>query len=198
MSPITHFFIGWLVATPTKLNSRERSIIAFSGVIPDLDGLGIVAEVLTKNTAYPLLWWSDYHHILGHNIGFALLVLLLATWFSTHRVLTAVLAFISFHVHLLADLVGSRSPAGYQWPIPYLLPFSSSWQLTWSGQWQLNAWPNFLVTGIALFLILFLAHKRGYSIVGVFSLSADKAFVDTLRKRFPNKLGANNDRKTNC
>ncbi len=185
MSPITHFFIGWLVATPTKLTNKERALIAFAGAIPDLDGLGIIAESLTENTTYPLLWWSDYHHILGHNIGFGLLVTLLAAFFSTHRFLTAILTFISFHLHLLGDLVGSRGPDGYQWPIPYLLPFSSSWQLTWSGQWELNAWPNFLITSIALFLTFFLAYKRGYSIVGIFSLSADKVFVDTLRKRFP-------------
>lgn len=184
MSPITHFLIGWLVATPTKLNHRERTIIAFAGVIPDLDGVGILAEVLTKNTSTPLLWWSDYHHILGHNIGFALLVTLLAALFSTNRLLSASLTFLSFHLHLLGDLVGSRGPDGYEWPIPYLLPFISSWQVTWSYQWALNAWPNFVITGIAIVLIFFLAYKRGYSIVGIFSLSADKVFVDTLRKRF--------------
>ncbi|MBI4852194.1 MAG: metal-dependent hydrolase [Acidobacteria bacterium] len=184
MSPITHFFIGWLVATPSKLTPKERAIIAFAGVMPDLDAAGIIAEVLTKNSDHPLLWWSDYHHILGHNIGFALLVTILAVIFSTHHLLTALLTFISFHLHLLGDLVGSKGPDGYQWPIPYLLPFSSSWQLVWSGQWQLNAWQNFLITGIVMIFIFFLAYKRGYSIVGIFSLSADKIFVDTLRKRF--------------
>lgn len=114
MSPITHFLIGWLVATPKKLTYRERNIVAFAGIIPDLDGLGIVAEVLTQNSSYPLLWWSDYHHILGHNIGFAVLVTLLALIFSKQRFLVAFLTFISFHLHLLGDLVGSRGPDGYQ------------------------------------------------------------------------------------
>ncbi len=185
MSPITHFLIGWLVATPKKLTYRERNIIAFAGVIPDLDGFGIIAEVLTQNSSYPLLWWSDYHHILGHNISFAVLVTLLALIFSKQRFLVAFLTFISFHLHLLGDLVGSRGPDGYQWPIPYLLPFSNTWQLTWSGQWELNAWPNFLVTIVALFLTFWLARKRGYSPVGIFSYSADKNFIDTLRNRFP-------------
>lgn len=184
MSPITHFFIGWLVASPRKLDSRERALIAFAGVVPDLDGIGIIAEILTKNSSTPLLWWSEYHHILGHNIGFALIVTLVSLIFSTNCLLTATLTFISFHLHLLGDLVGSRGPDGYQWPLPYLLPFSDSLQMTWEGQWALNAWQNFLITGIAMFLIFFLAHKRGYSIVGIFSKSADKAFVDTLRKRF--------------
>jgi hypothetical protein len=53
-------------------------------------------------------------------------------------------------VMAIGDLVGSRGPAGYQWPIPYLLPFSNSWHWTWKGQWALNAWPNILITIIAV------------------------------------------------
>lgn len=184
MSPISHFLIGWLVATPTKLTSKERTIITLAGVIPDIDGIGIIAELVTRDTSYPLFWWTNYHHILGHNIGFAILVTIITFIFSTNKWLAALLTWCSFHLHLLGDLVGSRGPDGYQWPIPYLLPFSNSWQLTWSRQWQLNAWPNLLITGVCLSLIFFLANKRGYSPVGIFSLSADKVFIDTLRKRF--------------
>ena len=75
MSPITHFVMGWVAAnaTPT-LTKRERALVTWASVIPDLDGLGIVAEWATRNSQHPLNWWSDYHHILGHNIGLALLV----------------------------------------------------------------------------------------------------------------------------
>lgn len=79
--------------------------------------------------------------------------------------------------------MGARGPDGYQWPIPYLLPFSG-WFVAWDGQWALNAWPNFLVSFIALFLTFYLAWKRGYSPVEMFSKKADKAIVDTLRNRF--------------
>ena len=71
MSPITHFLLGWTVASAApSLNRRERAVVTIAGVIPDIDGLGIVAEILTRNSERPLNWWSEYHHAL-HNIGFA-------------------------------------------------------------------------------------------------------------------------------
>jgi len=96
------------------------------------------------------------------------------------------LALAAFHLHLLGDLVGSRGPDGYQWPIPYLLPFSDRWQLTWTGQWELNAWPNILLTVLFLVATLYLACKRGYSPLELISKRMDDAFVAALRR----KLGA--------
>jgi len=74
MSPVTHLLVGWLTANAVELNRRERACVTLAGVIPDVDGLGIVAEVVTKDSAHPLTWWSDYHHLLGHNLGFCLFV----------------------------------------------------------------------------------------------------------------------------
>ena len=98
--------------------------------------------------------------------------------------MTAALVGVSFHLHLLCDLVGARGPEGEQWPIPYLLPFSRAWDLTWSGQWALNAWPNFVLTLAALAATLFWAWKRGYSPLEIFSTRADRALVAALRRRF--------------
>ena len=186
MSPITHFLTGWLVANVSdQIDRRERAIITLAAVAPDLDGLGVVADFLTRSSEHPLTLYSDYHHILGHNIGFGILLALIAFSFSTRRWLTAALALASFHIHLLCDLAGSRSPDGYQWPIPYLLPFSNKMQLTWNGQWELNAWPNFILTGVALVILFVLAWKRGKSPLEMVSDSANRAFVETLRRRFP-------------
>lgn len=185
MSPVTHFLVGWLVANAADLNRRERACVTVAGVIPDLDGLGIVAEVLTKHSAHPLTWWSDYHHVLGHNIGFCLLVTVTGFALATKRWTTATLVFVSFHLHLLCDLVGARGPDGHQWPIPYLQPFSLVWQLAWSGQWALNDWPNFLITGTAMALAFLLAWRRGHSPLELFSSRADRTFVETLRRRIP-------------
>lgn len=129
MSPATHFLVGWMVANSTRLDRRERAAVAIAGVIPDLDGLGVVAEILTRNTSRPLTWFSDYHHTL-HNLPFALLVSVVAFLLARRRWKTAALAFLAFHLHLLGDLVGARGPDGYQWPIPYLLPFSRVWEWT--------------------------------------------------------------------
>jgi inner membrane protein len=186
MSPITHFFMGWAVANSVPLlNRRERALVTLASVVPDLDGLGIVAERLTQDSAHPLNWWSEYHHVLGHNLGFALVVTVVAAIFDRQKWKTSVLAFLSFHLHLLADLVGARGPDGDQWPIPYLFPFSNKWQLTWSGQWALNAWPNFVITGALIALSILLARRRGFSPLEMFSRKADAIFVGTLRTRFP-------------
>ena len=106
---------------------------------------------------------------------------------ATKRWTTALLVFVSFHLHLLGDVLGARGPDGHQWPIPYLLPFSRAWQWTWSGQWALNAWPNFLITGAALALSFYLAWKRGVSPLELISSKADQAFVYALRRRFQHR-----------
>ncbi len=184
MSPVTHFLVGWMVANSTELNRRERAAVAIAGVIPDIDGLGAPIEALTVNTEHPLLWISDYHHTF-HNLTFALFVSAIGFLVATRRWKTAALVFLSFHLHLLGDLVGARGPDGHQWPIPYLLPFSRAWEWTWSGQWGLNAWPNFALTGILLIATFYLAWRRDFSPMEIVSPRADQAFVDALRRRFP-------------
>jgi hypothetical protein len=94
------------------------------------------------------------------------------------------LAFISFHLHLVEDLVGSRGPEGFGWPIPYLFPFTNRWTWNWSGQWALNAWPNVALTAALISVTLWMAIRWGFSPVEIFSAAADRAVVRTLRKRF--------------
>ena len=183
MNPVTHLLVGWMVANSTEFNRRERAAVAIAGVIPDLDGLGAPVEALTKDWERPLLWFSDYHHLL-HNVTFAVAVAAVSFAVATRRWKTAALAFLSFHLHLLGDLVGARGPDGHQWPLPYLLPFSDAWQLTWSGQWGLNDWRNFALTGALLAMTFYLAWRRGFSPLEIISPAADKAFVNALRARF--------------
>jgi hypothetical protein len=95
------------------------------------------------------------------------------------------MAFLSCHIHLLEDLLGSRGPEGYQWPIPYLMPFSHAGDLSWRGQWTLNAWPNFAITVALLLVTFYLAWSRGFSPLEMVSAKADTAFVAALRKRIP-------------
>jgi inner membrane protein len=186
MSPITHFLIGWSVANSApSLGKRDRALVTWASVVPDVDGLGIVAEWATRNSAHPLNWWTEYHHVLGHNIGVALLVSVLAAPIAEQKTKTALLVFLSFHLHLLGDLLGARGPDGDPWPIPYLLPFSNQLQLKWPGQWALNAWPNFLITALLLGGSFILARVRGFSPLELFSSRADAAVVATLRKRIP-------------
>ncbi len=184
MNPITHLLASWVIAESARLDPRDRILVTLGGVLPDLDGLGIVGEALTRHADVPLSWWSDYHHVLCHNLGFGLLLAAGSTALASRRLLTPGLVLLAFHIHLLGDLVGARGPDGFQWPIPYLLPFSDRCSLTWEGQWALNAWPNLLLTVILLVLSFFLAWRRGYSPLSMVSSRADRAFVSALRARF--------------
>jgi len=206
VSPVTHLLAGWLLASATPLNRREKAAVVLSGVIPDIDGFGIFPEVLTRNSSHPLLWFSEYHHAL-HTLAFSLLVTFAACLisrrtarsaassdsFRSYRsslslraqgLTTALFAFISFHLHLVCDLIGSRGPDGYSWPIPYLAPFSQSLQLTWHGQWALNGWQNTLITCMLLLATFVAAFQCGSSPLELVSPRVNQALVSTLRRRF--------------
>ena len=187
MSPVTHFFSGWVFANCFDLGRRDRALVTFACVVPDIDGLGIIPELLTRNSAHPLLWFSLYHHSL-HNLLFSVVIGAIASTLATQKWKTSLLALLSFHLHLFEDLLGSRGPDGYQWPITYLAPFSSSLQLVWRGQWSLNAWQNVPITIVLVLITLWLAWWRGFSPLEMLSTSADSTLVATLRQRYPRSL----------
>ncbi len=187
MSPVTHFFTGWVFANCFDLKRGDRALVTLACVAPDIDGLGIIPELLTRNSAHPLLWFTLYHHSL-HNLAFTLVIAVTAFALATQKWKTGLLALLSFHIHLFEDVLGSRGPDGYQWPIPYLAPFSSSLQLVWRGQWGLNAWPNVVITIVLLLISLWLAWRRGFSPLEMVSARADSALVTTLQQRYPRNL----------
>lgn len=45
MSPVTHFLTGWVLANAADLNRRDRAVVTLAAVVPDADGLGVVAEI---------------------------------------------------------------------------------------------------------------------------------------------------------
>jgi hypothetical protein len=185
LSPVTHFLSGWALGVAARVQRRDRALITLAGVVPDIDGFGLPFELLARNSNYPLAWWSDYHHVLGHNLGFALLTGSAVCIFAQQRVLTTFWALTAFHVHLFEDLIGARGPDGHQWPIPYLSPFSSRWQFTWTGQWFLNGYPNFILTVVLMAFAVYWAWARGFSPVELISRRADRGLVAILRRRFP-------------
>ncbi len=199
MHPLTHFFIGWTVAESAPLNRRERAAVAISAVIPDIDGIGYVAERLTLESTNRLSWYTNYHHEIAHTLLFGVVFAgccyLISRYSTCEKAtesgrdcgkrpwLTMLLSLVAFHTHILGDVAGSQGPDGSQWAIPYLLPLSE-WKWTWSGQWELNAWPNIAITVVALLTTFYLAAKRGYSPLEMISKRADRSLVQTLRQRF--------------
>jgi inner membrane protein len=186
VNPVTHFFLGWCTASvDSGLSRRDRTLVTLAAVVPDADGLGAIPELLTRHSSHPLLWFSEYHHAITHNLLSAVITAVVVALCSTARVRAAILAFLAFHTHLLGDLVGSRGPDGYVWPIPYLLPFTTRGEWAWSGAWHLNDWQNVVITALAVLATMRLAWVRGYSPVGIVSERSDGLFVGTLRNRFP-------------
>lgn len=183
MHAATHLLTGWALANAAPLARRDRAVVALAAVVPDVDALGALVEHTPLHALAPGPWFTDYHHVAAHNVGAALVVLAVALALS-RGVRTALLAMAAFHLHLLEDVVGSRGPDGFQWPVPYLLPFSDAWQATWSGQWALNGWPNLALTIALIALALRLAWRRGYSPLELLSVRADARVVEALRGRF--------------
>lgn len=183
----THFLTGWLVALPKgDLSPRERGAIAFAGVAPDLDGLGLLVDKVNGWRGGESIYYETWHHVLAHNLGGALLFAAASAAMTRkgHRVTVALLAFLSTHLHLVFDLIGAKGSDGSHWPIPYLAPFSQAWQLEWSGQWYFNSWQNTTILAVVLLLTLWGAWKYGRSPIGLFSAGADAQLTATLKARF--------------
>ena len=178
MSPLTHALLSWLTANGApSLKRRERGLVTLAGMIPDLDGVGAIPQLVTAHTAHPVFWGSDYHHVLGHNLLAAGVVAALVALRSERRAVAGAFAFTTFHLHLLCDLIGSRGGDGYTWPMSYLFPFTDSVQLSWSGQWQLDAWPNIAITAAAIAMTLVLAARRGFGPLEIVWPKGDQALV---------------------
>lgn len=181
MTPPAHFLASWLAANGGGRSRRDRAIITIAGVIPDLDGLGYPVDWLAEKLGYATHLY-DYHHVLCHNLGFALLTAVAAFLAATRRWATALLALAAFHLHLALDLLGSKGPDGDPWEIPYLLPFSRAWELTCSFQWELDSWQNKAVGVALLAATVALARWRGFSPFEMFSKRAEAAFTGMLRR----------------
>ncbi len=184
MSPETHLLASWLVAAKVTDNPRDLRLVTLAGILPDADGLGLVPDLFNSMAGRPLtFYYMEYHHWLLHGIFGALAVTAALTYFARQRGRVAVFAFLVFHLHLFCDLLGSRGPSPSDlWPIYYLGPLSRHWLINCHGQWRLDGWQNQVIS-VALFgWALWLAAKRGDSVVGVFSRRADKTFCAVLQK----------------
>ncbi len=185
MSPITHFLAGWAVAATAKLEKRDRMLVALAGVVPDIDGLGAVVDLFTRHGGNPFEFYQRYHHLFGHNAFFALLAASLALVWAERKNVTAGLALLSFHLHLLGDYLGARGDVNDFWGVPYFWPVSGR-DYFWSRQWPLNGWQNFAITGVLLVFTFWRAWRRGCSPLEMVSAKADRAFVQAVRTRLGN------------
>lgn len=179
MAPGAHLLLSWVSTVELIENRRERTLITVSGIAPDLDGAGVILDKITGTTNY----YFEYHHVLGHNIFVALLLSVVVFVFSVQqRLLAGICTFGVVHLHILCDLVGSKGPDGFDWPIYYLYPVSGTFKLNWSGQWELNAWQNIAVAAIAILACVFYAHTRRITVFEIVGQKFNAAAIGMYQK----------------
>ena len=175
----THMLISWGIANSFKLERKERIFVTAAGIIPDLDGLGIIVDSLDQNSQFHL----KYHHIVGHNLLLGITFAILAYLCCKCKLRVLILTFLCFHVHLLCDLISGRGPDGISWPI-YYLPFSPDFELSWSGQWYLHAWPNTVVCLIFIIITFLIARKYKLTPIKCVSESLDQKVLNCFKSVF--------------
>ncbi|MDR3460121.1 MAG: metal-dependent hydrolase [Verrucomicrobiae bacterium] len=188
MSPLAHLVGSWLVAVATTTNPRDRKLVTLAGVLPDADGLGAVVDVVgsaISGKENSFHYYQQYHHILLHGWPGAIAVSVVLMFFARQHWRVFLLCLLTFHLHLLCDLVGSRGPDyGDFWPICYSEPLFRHPIWFWKHQWRLDGWQNLTLFALWLAAALWLAVKRGHSFVEMLGERADKIFVQALRKWF--------------
>ena len=184
MSPVTHLLASWVFAAHVTDNPRDCRVVTLAGMIPDADGLGIVADLWNEWHGHgQSYFYPEYHHFLLHGLPAVGLLAIVAGLLARQRLRVALAVVAVVHLHLLCDFVGSRGPSPEDlWPIFYFGPFDKDPMWIWKGQWRLDAWPNRYLSAALFLWALFLAVSRGYSFVGVFSRRLDEVFVGVLRR----------------
>lgn len=179
MNIITHTLAGWCAGRQISDRPRDAVLLTVASIFPDIDGIGALVDIYRGQEA---VLFSEFHHKFGHNL-FACLALLPLVWYFARNFRIMFWFTILFHFHLFCDIVGARGPDGFQWPVYYFFPLNDL-ELTWSGQWEINAWPNFVFTLILLFVFFRQILLTGFSPLGLVSHEADSVLVDTLSNRF--------------
>jgi inner membrane protein len=186
MSPITHFIGSWLVASVVTDNPRDRKLVTLAGILPDADGLGVVADVvgaMIRGEEPTFQYYQQYHHLLLHGWPAAIVISATLACFARKRWQVALYCLVTFHLHLLCDLLGSRGPSpGDLWPICYSEPLFRHPIWFWKGQWRLDGWQNQTVTMVVFALSVWVAVARGFSPAEFLGKRADAAVVRVLQK----------------
>src|SRR5690242_5002637 len=148
MSPITHFMVGWVALERFQASNRDKALVVCAGLAPDLDGLGIVVDFATRTLGLPETdYYQSFHRMYGHGLPAAVLLSALVGMCGVNKIRVALCTFISIHLHLLCDLLGSRGAGAEDiWGVFYLSPLNQAFELSWHGQWPLIGWQNLLIT----------------------------------------------------
>jgi hypothetical protein len=158
---------GWCIGNLLPLTARERLFCMIAASAPDLDGLGIVVSQH---------WYARLHHVLGHNLFFAVIVSLVLAILSPRKVLGFVLYCGLFHLHLFMDYWGS----GRDWGICYWWPFRAAgpgnWWMNPYG-WDFYSWQNISAAFLLLLWTVGIAYYRKRTPLELLMPSLDRRLV---------------------
>lgn len=159
---------GWCIANTLPLRPRERVCCMIAATAADVDGLGI----LISGDLY-----RAYHHILGHNLFFALLVSITLALFS-RPLITLWVYLLLAHLHLVMDYFGS----GPLWDIYYLWPVSR-WRVRFDGAWEFFSWQNITVAAVFLVWTIVIAVRCRRTPLEVLMPSLDRQLVELIDRK---------------
>lgn len=166
---------GWCLGNLINLSKRERFFCILAGSLHDLDGVSILAGEES--------YW-DYHHVVGHNFLFGLVLSGILAAFSKSRV-KAFFAYITlFHIHLVMDYYGS----GPGWGLSYFWPFSK-WSLTNPDAWPFYSWQNIAAAGLFFVWTLLIIFIQKRTPLEWPMPSLDHQIVELVRKRHKKSNG---------
>src|SRR4029079_1025852 len=144
----THILSGWCAASLLKLTPRERLCAMIAASAADVDGLSYLFGEGTFQT---------YHHLLCHNLLWAVVVAVVLVQFSTHKPKAFVLYLLLAHLHLVMDYFGS----GPLWPIYYLWPFNGRFYFVNKDGWPFTSWQNTSIAAALLAWTIGIAYRQG-------------------------------------
>jgi membrane-bound metal-dependent hydrolase YbcI (DUF457 family) len=180
--------LSWVLGERVLKDNRDVALVAAAGILPDIDSAGVVLDLANSLLGRPPTeFYASLHHFLLHGAAGALAVSALLSAAGRERARVFALSLVTFHLHLLCDVVGSRGPDPSEgiWPIYYLGPFTSrAGVLVWQDQWLLNGWQNVSLTIALLAWTFYVAWRWDRSPFLPWAGRVHAAFVEALRRRF--------------
>jgi inner membrane protein len=159
---------GWCVANLFRLTPQERFCCMLAASLADIDGIGILVS--------RSLYW-DWHHLLGHNLPFAIAISLAMLPLSKHRLKAPLIYLGLAHLHLLMDYFGS----GPGWPIYYLWPFSNGKVLN-GHAWEFFSWQNITIAAALLAWTIAIAVRKSRTPLEYLMPALDQKLVILARR----------------
>jgi len=193
----SHLLVSWYFAEAAGLETpRERRIVAWSGLAPDIDVLAYAAALVyyrfDKDLAFENVW-QVVHHRYTHGLTFVALTGIVA-WLlaarSPARARVVLLAVIASAMHNFFDVVagGPTWPVYPYWPLSDL-PVSASWS------WTIAEWPNVVILLACLAGMLLYARIAGRSPLECFGDRADTWLARTVRQKAAGAVSSARTRK---